>query len=328
MKNSKSYIFIFILVLSLLFTISAVCSGCALIQAGQETIRETSAGEETVKETLTAEETSSETTIVESSTEDTGNSQENTDSGNGNNIDGNQSPQKYAIVASGASHDSQHYKWFLNSTNMAHELLKNNGYSDENIYYLFESSKEPDVDYEATIGNFKKVIKELQEKAMETDNIVLFLIGHGTYIGTNSYYTLNDYNLPDFEMAGMFKSIKRDKLIFVFSPCNSGGFIDDLSGENTVVISSTRKDETNSAAFIEPFLTSFDGIGDTNSDGKVSFAEAFNYASKNVKDQYIDNDWGKLTEHAQLDDNGDKISHEAPVPNKGDGQLAADTYLK
>jgi hypothetical protein len=328
MKNNKPYIFTYILVLTLLFTVSAVCSGCKLIQAGQETTGETSAGGETAKETLTAEETGSETTIVESSTQDTCDCQESIDSGNGNNIDGNQSPQKFAIVASGASNDSQHYKWFLNSTGMAYKLLKNNGYLDENIYYLFENSKEPDVDYGATIGNFKKVIKELQEKAGETDNIVLFLIGHGTYIGTNSYYTLNDFNLPDFEMAGMFKSIKRDKLIFVFSPCNSGGFIDDLSGENTVVITSTRKDETNSAAFIEPFLASFDGIGDTNSDGKVSFAEAFNYASKDVRDQYTDGGWGKLTEHAQLDDNGDKISHEAPVPSKGDGQLAADTYLK
>jgi hypothetical protein len=293
----------------------------------QETIRETSASKETAIETLTIEETSSETTIVESSMKDTVDSQGNTDSGNGNNIDGNQSPQKYAIVASGASHDSQHYKWFLNSTSMAHSLLKNNGYSDENIYYLFESNKEPDVDYEATIGNFKKVIKELQEKTRETDNIVLFLIGHGTYIGTNSYYTLNDYNLPDFEMAGMFKSIKRDKLIFVFSPCNSGGFINDLSVENTLIITSTQKDEANRAAFIEPFLTSFNGIGDTNSDGKVSFAEAFNYASKIVKDQYINNDWGKLTEHPQLDDNGDKISHEAPVPREGDGYLSMNLYL-
>jgi hypothetical protein len=317
MKNSKLYVFISILILLLLFTMSAVYSGCILI-SDQDTIKETQSGEESDRKKP----------IEESGTQDTSNSQENTDSDNGNNINGNQSPQKFAIVASGASNDSQHYEWFLNSTSMAYKLLKNNGYSDENIYYLFESSKEQDVDYEATIGNFKEVIKKLQEKARETDNIVLFLIGHGTYIGTNSYYTLNNYNLPDFEMAGMFKSIKRDKLIFVFSPCNSGGFINDLSGENTVVITSTRKDETNSAAFIEPFLTSFDGIGDTNSDEKVSFAEAFNYASKNVRDQYIDNDWGKLTEHAQLDDNGDKISHEAPVLNKGDGQLATDTYLK
>ena len=261
------------------------------------------------------------------SQKDTGDSQNNTDN-TGNDTGSSQTPQKYAIIASGASYDSQHYVWFLNSTGMAYKLLKNNGYADENIYYLFESAKESNVDYEATIGNFKKVIEELQGKAGKTDTIVLFLIGHGTYRGTNSYYTLKGYNLSDVEMMSMFKNVKRDKLIFVFSPCNSGGFIDDLSGRNTVVITSTRKDETNSAAFIEPFLASFDGIGDANSDGKVSFAEAFNYASNNVSDQYINNNWGTIAEHAQLDDNGDAISHEAPVPSGGDGQLAEDIYLK
>jgi len=240
----------------------------------------------------------------------------------------NQIPQKYAIIVSGASYDSQHYEWFLNSTSMAYKLLKNNGYQDGDIYYLFESSKEPDVDYEATIGNFKNVVEELQGKVSASDNIMLFLIGHGTYRGTNSYYSLNGYNLSDTEMAGMFKNVKRDKLIFVFSPCNSGGFIDDLSAENTVVITSTRKDETNRAAFIEPFLDSFNGAGDSDSDGKVSFAEAFNYASSNVSDQYINNGWGTITEHAQLDDNGDSVSHEAPIPEGGDGQLAEEIFLK
>ena len=90
-----------------------------------------------------------------------------------------------------------------------------NSQKDTNIYYLFESAKESNVDYQATIGNFKKVIEELQEKSSKTDTIVLFLIGHGTYRGTNSYYTLNGYNLSDVEMASMFKNVKRDKLIFV-----------------------------------------------------------------------------------------------------------------
>jgi hypothetical protein len=259
-------------------------------------------------------------------TDDSVKNMESSDSVNDTGI--NQYPQKYAIIVSGASYDSQHYGWFLNSTSMAYKLLKNNGYQDENIYYLFESGKEPDVDYEATIGNFKNVVEELQEKASMMDTITLFLIGHGTYRGTNSYYSLNGYNLSDTEMVGMFKNIKRDKLIFVFSPCNSGGFIDDLSAKNTIVITSTRKDETNRAAFIEPFLDSFNGIGDSDSDGKVSFAEAFNYASSNVIDQYNNNGWGTITEHAQIDDNGDAVSHEAPVPNGGDGQLAEGIYLK
>ncbi len=279
---------IFIFILSLLL-LFAIPAACS----GCNLISES----ETTKETLTEEETNSE-------------------------------ESEYAIVMSGASNDSQHYEWFLNSTSMAYDLLENNGYQDENIYYLFENSTEKDVDYEATINNFKKVTRELQEKAREMDSIVLFLIGHGTFANGNSYYALNNYKLPDFEMSEIFEDIKRDKLIFVFSPCNSGGFIDNLSGKNTIVISSTRDDETNRAAFIEPFLASFGGIGDANSDGKVSFTEAFNYASENVRKQYIDQGWGELTEHAQLDDNGDKISNEEPIPNGGDGYLAEDTYLK
>ncbi|MCL4385287.1 MAG: hypothetical protein M1479_08470 [Actinobacteria bacterium] len=123
----------------------------------------------------------------------------------------NTSTQNYAIIASGVSYDKQHYRWFLNSTCMAYNLLKNNGYSDKNIYYLFGSYKEPDVDYEATIDNFKKVINELQRKTEETDNILLFLIGHGAHTSANSYYSLNNYKISDIEMALMFKNIKRNK---------------------------------------------------------------------------------------------------------------------
>ena len=255
-------------------------------------------------------------------------SENGTDTSGGDIVENNFDSQRYAVVASGASLDSQHYKWFLNSTNMAYKLLKNNGYVDENIYYLFENSKELYVDYGATIDNFKKISAELQKKTTEKDDIVLFLIGHGSYRNTNSYYSLNDYSLSDIELAELFKGIKRNKLVFVFSPCNSGGFIDNLSGDNTIVITSTRKDESNRAAFIEPFLTSFDGIGDMDKDGKVSFKEAFNYACINVNEQFESNGWDTLTEHAQLDDNGDKISHEYPIINGDEGPLAGDTYLK
>jgi hypothetical protein len=317
MKKFQILIIIFIIL-----TLSGSAAGCA---CGYFTDKSDLDGSN-IDTTDDIATTSSDNPGTGDSQKDTGDSQNNTDN-TGKDTVSTQTPQKYAIIASGASYDSQHYAWFLNSTSMAYKLLKNNGYPDENVYYLFESAKESNVDYEATIGNFKKVIEELQEKAGKTDTIVLFLIGHGAYRGTNSYYTLNGYNLSDVEMASMFKNVKRDKLIFVFSQCNSGGFVDDLSGKDTVVITSTRKDELNRAAFIEPFLTSFSGTGDANSDGKVSFAEAFNYASNNVIDQYINNNWGTITEHAQLDDNGDTISHEAPVPSGGDGQLAEDIYF-
>jgi hypothetical protein len=236
--------------------------------------------------------------------------------------------QKFAIIISGVSYNRQQYGWFLGSTAMAFNILKNSGYIDENIYYLFEDKNEPDVDYSSTLSNFKKAIQDIKSRSGIADTILVILIGHGGLNGEDSYYCLSDINLSDIGMAGLFKDIKRDKLIFVFSPCNSGGFINDLSGNNTVIITSTRKNEANRAAFIEPFLTAFDGFGDTDSDGKVSFAEAFNYASDSVKQQYTDNNWGILTEHAQLDDNGDEISSEVLVPGGKEGELAGQIFLK
>ncbi len=239
-----------------------------------------------------------------------------------------QGAQKFAIVISGASYNKQHYNWFLSSTTMAYKLLKSSGYKDENIFYLFEDENEPDVDYLSTLNNFKKAVEEIKSRSSAADTILMILIGHGGFDGTDSYYCLSGSNIPDIEMADMFRDIKRDKLIFVFSPCNSGGFIDDLSGENNLIITSTRKNEANRAAFIEPFLAAFDGTGDTDSDGKVSFAEAFSYASDSVRQQYADNGWGILTEHAQLDDNGDKISSEALAADGKDGKLAGQIFLK
>jgi hypothetical protein len=235
--------------------------------------------------------------------------------------------QKFAIIISGASYNRQHYGWFLSSTAMAYKLLNSNGYTDENIYYLFEDKNEPDVDYLSTMNNFKKAVREIKSRSGIADTILVILIGHGGFDGVNSYYCLSDSNLYDSGMADMFDDIIKDKLIFVFSPCNSGGFIDNLSGNNTVVITSTRKDEANRAAFIEPFLAAFDGPGDADSNGKVSFSEAFNYASANVTQQFTDNGWGIMTEHAQIDDNGDKISTEGPVPDGKDGELAGQIFL-
>ena len=75
-----------------------------------------------------------------------------------------QAIQKFAIIMGGASYNKQHYNWFLSSTATAYRLLKNSGYADENIYYLFEDKNEPDVDYLSTLSNFKKVVLDIKSR--------------------------------------------------------------------------------------------------------------------------------------------------------------------
>ena len=340
MKKNKLFICLIILILIIFFSITASFKECrgskdtgtgyseannntASSMAGSDADNTTSGTNNT-----TRDETDGTFTGIGSSTESSTDEKITAESMSEYGGQNGRKAQKFAIILSGASHNRQQYNWFLGSTGMAFKLLKNSGYSDKNIYYLFEDKNELNVDYLSTLSNFKKAVQEIKSGSSAADTILLILIGHGGYNGTSSYYVLSDYNLPDNEMADIFKDIKRDKLIFVFSPCNSGGFVDDLSGSSTVIITSTRKDEANRAAFIEPFLTAFDGSGDKDSDGKVSFAEAFNYASTSVKQQFIDNSWGIQSEHAQLDDNGDKISSEAFAQNGKDGELAGQIFLK
>jgi hypothetical protein len=345
MKNKKLFALMALIVVVCLLSIAASFKQCRGITTANLTLADnvnisstsqTSKNGEVTGENITANtgvnQTSTEISIensgeidpeTESNTEIT--TAQTTSEYGGQN---GQATQKFAIIISGASNDRQHYNWFLSSTAMAYKLLNNNGYTDENIYYLFEDKKEPDVDYLSTMSNFKEVIRDIKSRSGIADTILMILIGHGGFDGVNSYCCLSDNNLYDTEMADMFKDIIRNKLIFVFSPCNSGGFIDNLSGNNTVVITSTRKDEANRAAFIEPFLAAFDGPGDSDIDGKISFAEAFNFASASVKQQYADNSWGIPAEHAQIDDNGDKISTEDLVPDGKDGELAGQIFLK
>ncbi len=236
------------------------------------------------------------------------------------------SVQKYAVVIGGASGDDTHYGWFRDSSRQAYDLLIDEGYLPENIYYLFESSQEEYVDYEATISNFELVVQGLSQKTEDNDFVVFIFIGHGTSDGVSSYFEFNDFLLKDSDIAEYLSGITRDTLVVVMSQCNSGGFVNDLSADDTVIVTSTRLDESNRAAFVEPFLTALSGEGDSNDDSKVSILEAFSYASENVQQQYTNNNWGNLVEHSQLDDNGDGYGSEYPISG-GDGDLAKVTFL-
>jgi hypothetical protein len=89
---------------------------------------------------------------------------------------------------------------------------------------------------------------------------------------------------------------------------SSGPFLADLSRTNRVVITGTRSGaEQNYARFGSYFAEAVgDLAADLDKDGQVSLLEAFLYASRQVEAFYKTE--GRLaTEHALLDDNGDKL---------------------
>lgn len=146
------------------------------------------------------------------------------------------------------------------------------------------------------------------------------------------YYRLffSQCALWDYQFSHYVKGVKA-KMIFTFTSCNSGGFINDLSGENRIILTASKENEK-ADRFIGPLrwaINRENGVdADLNDDGMVSIAEAYMFAAD------FSNKHSNLgSQHPLLDDNGDKIgsyyneTSYDPDTLGMDGYLAAHTFL-
>jgi hypothetical protein len=117
-----------------------------------------------------------------------------------------------------------------------------------------------------------------------------------------------DDKVFDYELNDYTRDVPARRIIFVLNPCMSGGFINDLSGKNRVIITASKEDELANAPFIGYFYYGLNGDADNNGDGRISLAEVFDYTSNKVKEWLI-NRPEETPEHPLLDDNGDRAGH-------------------
>lgn len=190
-------------------------------------------------------------------------------------------------------------------------------------------------------GTSKTQLQQAIEKSIKDDSlqeIWLVMIGHGTFDGKRAKFNLHG---PDVEAAELQSWLKTSDKRTVVLNCTSSSspFINALSGRNRIVISATRNGyETNFARFGQFLSTSIDDPAiDLDKDGQTSVLEAFCAASRGASDFYQQEN-RIVTEHALLDDNGDKKgtpadwfdgvrATKAPKSGTADGLLANQVFL-
>ena len=135
----------------------------------------------------------------------------------------------------------------------------------------------------------------------------IVLIGHGTFDGREAKFNLRGPDVTDLELAEWLAPIKRPVVVLDCTSA-SGPFLNRLSGENRVVVTATKSGhELNFARFGQYLAEAIaDPRADLDKDGQVSLLEAFLTASSRV-DEYYRTHSQLATEHALLDDNGDKL---------------------
>ena len=133
------------------------------------------------------------------------------------------------------------------------------------------------------------------------------MIGHGTYDGREAKFNMRGPDVSDRELAEWLSPIKRrdcrDQLWL-----GERSVYQRLSGPNRVVIAATKSGfETNFSRFGQYLAeTIADPHADLDKDGQVSLLEAYLTAASRVEEYYRARSQ-LASEHALLDDNGDKL---------------------
>jgi hypothetical protein len=150
-----------------------------------------------------------------------------------------------------------------------------------------------------------------QTLAMEpkdlSSELWLVLLGHGTFDGKEAKFNLRG---PDFSASDLEVWLKpfRRPLAVINCASSSGPFLNKLSATNRVIVTATRSGYEQNYARFGQFIAEAitDPQADLDKDGQTSLLEIFLAASQRVAEFY--NAEGRLaTEHALLDDNGDRL---------------------
>ncbi len=237
----------------------------------------------------------------------------------------------HVLIVSGIGGEAQYseafYRWGASMFDAAKERL---GLPAANVVYL---SERPEHDPEriharSTKDNVEKAFDDLARRVAPNDRILILLIGHGSGSGAESRFNLPGPDISALELAAQLDKFPTQTVVLVNTASASGDFVPVLSGPNRVLVTATKTGfERNETVFGRFFVEAFalDGA-DTDKDNRVSILEAFTYARREVTRRYEDSN-RLLTEHALLDDNGDREGSTEPDAAAADGAFARTIFL-
>ncbi len=135
----------------------------------------------------------------------------------------------------------------------------------------------------------------------------IVLIGHGTFDGREAKFNLRGPDLSAAELGTWLDGVTRP-VVIVNGASASGPFVAKLSGPRRAIVTATRSgDEQNATRFGSRFAEAVaDPAADLDKDGQTSVLEAFLTAAARVAEFY-ESESRLATEHALLDDNGDRL---------------------
>jgi hypothetical protein len=176
----------------------------------------------------------------------------------------------------------------------------------------------------ATRERLAQTLKQISTEAHEDDTFAIFLIGHGTFDGTDYKFNLPGPDITAGELAALLNAVQARRQLVAVMTSASGAALAPLAKKDRIVITATKSGtEKNAVLFTRYWIDGLhDPSADTDKDGKVSALESFRYADRKTA-EYFESQKLLATEHALLADTGASVGVRNPASANGQGLLAA-----
>ena len=232
--------------------------------------------------------------------------------------------QRFALVVSGAAGGREYVAQYDRWTSDLSKSLVDNLKFDPALVTVLSDTTQPSS--ASTADNVRRVIGSIASRMTREDVLLIVLIGHGTFDGTDAKFNLVGRDLESAEWSALLRPLP-GRLVVVNTASASFPFLERLAAPRRIVVAATDSPAQRfDTVFPEYFIPALaDTAADLDKNGRISVWEAFAAASAGVRRYYQQR--GQLsTERALIDDNGDGVGNESSSP-ANDGSYASRTYL-
>jgi len=211
------------------------------------------------------------------------------------------------LIVVGSPGEAEYGKQF---TTWATEWSKIGEQAGAVITEIGQGSSDDKSDFE----QLSEAIRSLKNhESPELAPVWLVLIGHGTFQANVAKFNLRGPDLSAEQLVKWLDDVQHS-LVIINVASSSGPFVNAISGAGRVIVTATKSGEEQNFARFGAHLPAAlaDPNADLDHDGEVSLLEAVLKASSDTKEFYVSQ--GRIqTEHALLDDNGDKLGTPAEM---------------
>lgn len=198
------------------------------------------------------------------------------------------------FVVAGLGGEPEYEQRFAHQAEAIAQAAKRAGAPNENVVLLTGDKARRD--------SLQRELKSFVAKAQKDDQILIELIGHGSYDGEDYRFNVPGPDITGQEIAALLDNLPATQQLIVNATSSSGAVAETWKRPNRILITATKSGgERNATRFAQYWVEALSSSeADRDKNETVTAEEAYDFAARKVADTFK-TDAALATEHSRLE---------------------------